>query len=69
MFPLTRKGKYWREGRRLLERSFRPGATKSHGCMIEENTPMFLGQLLATPKAFREHIELFVPLPHMCDNY
>ena len=25
---------------------------------------MFLGQLLATPKAFREHIDLLVLLPH-----
>ena len=71
IFPITRKGKYWREGRRLLERSFRPGETDSHWRMIEDNTRVFLGQVLATPHAFRKHIDLcvfaatFVPL---CDK-
>ncbi|KAI9448685.1 cytochrome P450 [Lactarius psammicola] len=51
-------GKYWREGRRLLDRSFRPGATALHRGLIEERTRVFLGQLLAKPKAFREHTDL-----------
>ena len=45
-FPIARKGKYWREGRRLLDRSFRPGATTSHRRLIEERTRVFLGQCL-----------------------
>ncbi|KAI9441798.1 cytochrome P450 [Lactarius indigo] len=57
-FPLSRMGKYWREGRKLLDRSFRPGSTASHRRLIEEKTRVFLGQLLATPNAFREHIDL-----------
>ncbi|KAH8994600.1 cytochrome P450 [Lactarius akahatsu] len=57
-FPFARVGKYWREGRKLLDRSLRPGATASHRRMIEETTRVFLGQLLATPNAFREHIDL-----------
>jgi hypothetical protein len=36
----------------------------SHRRLIEEKTRVFLGQLLATPKAFREHIDLLVPLPY-----
>ncbi|KAH9016880.1 cytochrome P450 [Lactarius hengduanensis] len=58
LFPFARVGKYWREGRKLLDRSLRPGATASHRRLIEEKTRMFLGQLLATPNAFREHLHL-----------
>ncbi|KAH8994455.1 cytochrome P450 [Lactarius akahatsu] len=56
--PHSRLGKYWREGRKLLDRSFRPSAIALHRGLIEEKTRVFLGQLLATPNAFREHIEL-----------
>ncbi|KAH8994602.1 cytochrome P450 [Lactarius akahatsu] len=38
LFPLSRTGKYWREGRRLLDRSLRPGATALHRHLIEEKT-------------------------------
>ena len=69
MFPLSRMGKYWREGRKLLDRSLRPGATASHRRFIEEKTHLFLGQLLTTPKAFRVHINLLVVLPRFpADN-
>ncbi|KAI9441796.1 cytochrome P450 [Lactarius indigo] len=57
-FPFSRMGNYWREGRKLLDRSLRPGATASHRRLIEEKTRVFLGQLLATPNAFRQHIDL-----------
>ncbi|KAH8984173.1 cytochrome P450 [Lactarius hatsudake] len=63
LFPLSRTGKYWREGRRLLDRSLRPGATALHRHLIEEKTRAFLSQLLATPMAFREHLQLLVPPP------
>ncbi len=68
MFPLSRKGKYWREGRKLLDRSLRPGATALHRRLIEEKTRVFLGQLLANPKAFREHIDMLVLPPQYPDN-
>ncbi|KAH9174406.1 cytochrome P450 [Lactarius sanguifluus] len=58
LFPFARVGKYWREGRKLLDRSLRPGATASHRRLIEDTTRVFLGQLLATPNAFREHLHL-----------
>ncbi|KAH9039824.1 cytochrome P450 [Lactarius pseudohatsudake] len=63
LFPLSRTGKYWREGRRLLDRSLRPGATALHRHFIEERTHAFLGQLLATPMAFRKHLHLLVQPP------
>ncbi|KAF8263544.1 cytochrome P450 [Lactarius quietus] len=55
--PVARKGKLWRDGRKLLDRSLRPGATALHRRLIEEKTRAFLGQLLSTPKDFREHID------------
>ncbi|KAH9163803.1 cytochrome P450 [Lactarius sanguifluus] len=58
LFPLSRTGKYWREGRRLLDRSLRPGATALDQHFIEEKTRAFLSQLLATPTAFRKHLHL-----------
>ena len=58
--PVARKGKLWRDGRKLLDRSFRPGATALHRRLIEEKTRVFLGQLLSAPKRFREHIDLLV---------
>ncbi|KAH9042930.1 cytochrome P450 [Lactarius deliciosus] len=57
-FFLARMGKYWREGRKLLDRGLRPGAAALHRRLIEETTRVFLGQLLATPNAFCEHINL-----------
>ncbi|KAH9952456.1 cytochrome P450 [Russula dissimulans] len=55
---IAKKSDSWREGRKVLDRSLRPGATISYRQMMQENTYWFLAQLLATPKEFREHIEL-----------
>jgi hypothetical protein len=60
--PTARKGKIWRDGRKLLDRSLRPGATALHQRLIEEKTRAFLSQLLSSPKHFREHIDLWVSL-------
>jgi len=54
----ARKGEVWREGRKLLDRSLRPGAAISYRQLMQENTRWFLSRLLATPKGFRGHIEL-----------
>ena len=64
--PLTRKGKFWRDGRKLLDRSLRPGATALHRRIIEEKTRAFLSQLLSTPKHFRDHIDLLVSYSSVC---
>ena len=58
--PSSRKGQLWRDGRKLLDRSLRPGEIARHLRMIEEKTHLFLGQLLSTPQDFRGHIELLV---------
>jgi hypothetical protein len=52
----------WREGRKLVEHSLRPGAvmTMTYGQMMQEKTREFLTQLFATPKNFRAHVELSV---------
>ena len=56
----SRKGKSWHDSRKLLDRSLRSGALALHLRMIEEKTHLFLGQLLSTPKDFRDHINMFV---------
>jgi hypothetical protein len=48
----------WREGRKLVDRSLRAGATMSHRQMIQEKTRWFLAQLFADPKEFYHHIKL-----------
>ncbi|KAN0107223.1 cytochrome P450 [Russula decolorans] len=48
----------WREGRKLVDHSLRPGAVMTYGQMMQEKTREFLTQLFATPKNFRAHIEL-----------
>ena len=48
----------WREGRKLLDRSLRAGATVTYQQMMEEKTRWFLAQLIANPKEFHHHIEL-----------
>jgi cytochrome P450 len=50
----------WREGRKLVDHSLRPGAVMTYGPMMQEKTREFLTQLIATPKNFRAHIRLSV---------
>jgi cytochrome P450 len=58
LFFLLQNGERWREGRKLIDRSLRPGATSLYQQVIEEKTRGFLGQLLAAPDDFRNHISL-----------
>jgi cytochrome P450 len=55
----------WRKGRKLLDRSLRPGAMISYRQMIQEKTREFLAQLHATPKDFEAHVGLSVDCPHI----
>jgi hypothetical protein len=55
-----RKGELWREGRKILDRSLRPGATILYRQMMQENVRWYLSQLLTTPEEFRTHISLLV---------
>jgi hypothetical protein len=62
LLPNARDRERWREGRKLADRGFRSGAISLNHQTIDEKTRWFLGQLLATPAKFREHIELSVVL-------
>jgi hypothetical protein len=55
-----RKGELWREGRKILDRSLRPGATILYRQTMQENICEYLAWLLATPKEFRSHTSLLV---------
>ncbi|KAH9987398.1 cytochrome P450 [Russula vinacea] len=54
---MARMSDTWREERKLLDRSLRPGATILYRQMMQEKTREFLARLVATPKGFRAHIE------------
>jgi cytochrome P450 len=72
LLPNTRKGEVWREGRKLLDRSLRPGATVTYRQMIREKTRGLLAQLLVNPNEFRSHIALSVvnlPLLYDVNDY
>jgi hypothetical protein len=62
LLPVTEYGERWREGRKIADRSLRPGAISPFYQRIEEKTRAFLRQILASPADFRGHIELSVIL-------
>ncbi len=62
LLPVTRYGERWREGRKIADRSLRPGAMSLYHQRIEEKTRAFLSQLLVSSADFRGHIELSVVL-------
>jgi cytochrome P450 len=53
----------WRKGRRLLDRSLRPGEMTSYWQMMLDKTHEFLAQLCENPKEFRSHVEMSVVRP------
>jgi cytochrome P450 len=48
----------WRQGRKMLERGLRPGATASYRPMIEARTHVLLSRLLEDPGQWEAHIDL-----------
>lgn len=50
----------WRKGRRLLDRSLRPGELTSYRQMMPDKTHEYLAQLRANPKEFRSHVKMSV---------
>jgi cytochrome P450 len=62
----ARMSETWREGRKLLDRSLRPGAVMSYRQTVQEKTREFLAQLSANPKDFLSHAKRSVSrLLHM----
>jgi len=53
----ARYGDYWRQGRRLLDRSLRPAAAAVYRPMQQANARMFLSDLLASPDDWEAHLE------------
>ena len=51
---------FWREGRKILDRSLRPSAMVSYRQVMQEKTRWFLAQLFANPNDFHHHIELLL---------
>jgi hypothetical protein len=62
LLPALRKGEAWRGGRKLLDRSLRPGAPTAYRAMMEEKARGLLGQLLLNPRDFRDHVGLSVAM-------
>ena len=60
LVPNMGMSEFWREGRKLLDRSLRPGAATAYRQMMQEKTRWFLAQLFANPKEFHHHIELSI---------
>ena len=56
--PIARYGEGWRRGRKLLDRSLRPGAAVLYRPMQQARVHVLLTRLLATPDEWQDHIEL-----------
>lgn len=57
--PTTPCGEYWREGRKILDRSLRAGAVMQYRPMQLAKTHDFLYRLLSDPKSFHQLIGLY----------
>ena len=62
--PIARYDNAWRQGRKLLDRSLRPGAAATYRPMEQARVRVFLTRLLATPDQWRAHLELCVLYLH-----
>ena len=60
IMPNLGVNEFWREGRKLLDRSLRPSALMSYRQVMQEKTRWLLAQLLANPSDFHHHIELLL---------
>ena len=60
LLPAARGDDRWRLGRRLLDRSLRPGATVSYRPMVQTKAHSLLSRLLANPDQWEAHFELSV---------
>jgi hypothetical protein len=56
--PTTPCGDYWREGRKILDRSLRAGTVMQYRPMQLAKTHDFLYQLLSEPESFHQLIGL-----------
>ena len=62
VLPTARGDERWRQGRKLLDRGLRPGATASRRPMLETRTRLLLSRLLTNPHRWEAYIDLSVEL-------
>jgi cytochrome P450 len=60
---MTGRTETWRQGRRILDGSLRPGAMMSYRQGIQEKTYELLARLRESPTDFRAHLRLSVGHP------
>jgi len=60
LIPMPGMTRTWREGRKIVDHSLRPGAAMTYGQVMQEKMREFLTQLFANPKNFSAHLELSV---------
>ena len=60
---MTKMNETWREGRKLLDRSLRPGAVVSYRQIVQEKIREFLARLGTNPKDFLSHAKRSVRPP------
>jgi hypothetical protein len=56
--PAARYTERWHQGRRVLDRSLRPGAVALYRPMQQSKTRVFLTRLLESPSEWEAHVEL-----------
>jgi cytochrome P450 len=56
--PFTNYGEDWRQKRKVLDRSLRPGAAATYRPTQQARARVLLARLLATPNEWKDHIEL-----------
>jgi len=57
--PIAGYGEAWRQGRKLLDRSMRPGAAAMYRSLQQARVRVLLTRILAAPDQWRDHIDLF----------
>lgn len=58
--PSARSDERWRLGRKILDRSLRPGAITSYRQMGQARARVLLSRLLLNPQQWEAHIDLLV---------
>jgi len=58
----ARYGDFWRQGRRLLDRSLRPAAAAVYRPMQQAKARVLLSDLLANSDEWEAHLELLVSI-------
>ena len=58
LLPSARYGEPWRQGRKVLDRSLRPGASAAYRPMQESKARLLLTRISKNSKGWEAHVEL-----------